>query len=166
MGGETESNVSAWTIDSLRSSLLDKMAARDAHLDERKEAQEKAVAERLAEKDKRDSERAASMEKRLDGMNEFRQTLSDQAATFLSRAAYDDAHKALEDKVEAGDRAISEKVDVLQTTVTAFISSQQGAKEQVTEKRQDNSSKIGMIVAVATVINVLFVLVANGVFKT
>lgn len=154
MGGETESNVSAWTIDSLRASLLDKMAARDKHLDERKEAQEKAVAERLAEKDKRDSERAASMEKRLDGMNEFRQTLSDQSKTFLTRDAYDLAHGALESRV-----------GTIENLITGLVAKEQGAKEQVTEKRQDNSAKIGMIVAVATVINVLFVLVANGVFK-
>jgi hypothetical protein len=154
MGGETEAQVSPWTVDSLKTFLLDKMEARDKHLDERKEAQERAVADALAEKDKRDSERAASMEKRLDGMNEFRQTLSDQSKTFLTRDSYDLAHGALESRV-----------GTIENLITGLAAKEQGAKEQVTEKRQDNSSKIGLIVAVATVINVLFVLVANGVFR-
>lgn len=36
-----------------------------------------------------------SMEKRLDGMNEFRDALKDQTSLFINRKEYEDKHKML-----------------------------------------------------------------------
>lgn len=41
----------------------------------------------------------AASDKRLDGMNEFRATLADQAASFVNRDEYNVAHKAISDNV-------------------------------------------------------------------
>jgi hypothetical protein len=41
-----------------------------------------------------------SMEKRLESMNEFRQSLKDQSSTFLTRQEYDAKHALLEQKIE------------------------------------------------------------------
>lgn len=51
-------------------------------------------------KEATDAARVAS-EKRFDGVNEFRQTLSDQAATFVARSEYAAGHESLNDKVLA-----------------------------------------------------------------
>jgi hypothetical protein len=42
----------------------------------------------------------AANEKRFEGVNEFRATLSDQAATFISRTEVDQQVKALDDKID------------------------------------------------------------------
>lgn len=41
----------------------------------------------------------SATEKRFDSVNEFRRTLSDQQATYLTRAEYDAAHVSLEEKL-------------------------------------------------------------------
>lgn len=45
-----------------------------------------------------------AMEKRLDGMNEFRQSLRDQSVLFLTRAEYDGKHEALRARIAALER--------------------------------------------------------------
>jgi hypothetical protein len=40
-----------------------------------------------------------SMEKRLDGMNEFRSQLKDQASQFLTRLEYEAKHELLDNKI-------------------------------------------------------------------
>lgn len=161
MGGETEAQVSPWTVDTLKTFLLEKMEARDKALDERKKAQDEAIdlrvgetARALAAVEARNTERAAQWDARLAQMNEIRGQLADQGKTFLTRDSYDIAHRGLEGRVAT-----------IENLITGLVAKEQGAKEQVTEKRQDNSSKISIIVAVATVINIVFVLVANGVFS-
>jgi len=42
----------------------------------------------------------AAMEKRLEGMNEFRDQLRDQTGTFLTREAYEAKHELLEKQVD------------------------------------------------------------------
>lgn len=143
MGGETEAQVSPWTVDSLKEHIDDKIDDLAARLLERAEAQDKAIQK---------SEAAA--EKRFESVNEFRGQLADQVKTFMTRETYEVGHAALESKV-----------DLVKDIVTGIIAEKRGGQEQIIERRQDNSAKVGLIVAVATVINVLFVLVANGVFR-
>lgn len=172
-GGETEKDISAWTVDSLKEHMEAKLELIQQHFEaridnyekrllERQAAQQEAIsqvrsetARALADADKAISKSENQMEKRFDAVNEFRGQLNDQVKTFLTRETYEVAHEALDGKV-----------DIIQNLITGIIAEKRGGQEQVTERRQDNSSKIGMIVAVATVINVMFVLVANGVFKT
>lgn len=72
MSGETEEQVSGWTTDTLK-----------AYFERRFELTDRATAVALA-----------ANEKRLDGMNEFRQTLADQTASFLPRAEFEESRKA------------------------------------------------------------------------
>jgi alkylhydroperoxidase/carboxymuconolactone decarboxylase family protein YurZ len=72
-------------IDDLQSSVNDKLTALDS-------AREKAEQQ---------------MNKRLEGMNEFRETLSDQAARLMPRTEYDFAHKSLDEKVRALEAALA-----------------------------------------------------------
>ena len=56
-----------------------------------------------------------SMEKRLDGMNEFRDTLKDQAGKFITRQEYEDKHKSLEDRQDRTERLVWVGVGIVAT---------------------------------------------------
>ena len=47
-----------------------------------------------------------SMDKRLDGMNEFRQQLKDQNGTFITKTDYEGRHLTLETKIEALEKIV------------------------------------------------------------
>lgn len=77
MSGETEKQVSGWTVDTLKE-----------YVEQRFIAQEKAV--QIANE---------ASEKRFESVNEFRGQLGDQTRTFLPRAEYDARHETLENSV-------------------------------------------------------------------
>jgi hypothetical protein len=79
VSGETEANISGWTVDTLRS-----------HIEKQFDLRDRAIDAALV-----------AAEKRLDGMNEFRQTLSDQAATFMPRREAEQRLATLERAVAA-----------------------------------------------------------------
>lgn len=83
MSGETERQVSGWTVDTLKE-----------YVEQRFIAQEKAV--QIANE---------ASEKRFDAVNEFRGQLGDQVRTFLPRQEYNARHETLENRVsELTDR--------------------------------------------------------------
>lgn len=83
MGGETEKQISGWTVDTLKE-----------YVEQRFVAQEKAV-----------TTANEASEKRFDAVNEFRAQLGDQVRTFLPRTEYDARHETLENRVsELTDR--------------------------------------------------------------
>jgi hypothetical protein len=47
-----------------------------------------------------------SMEKRLDTMNEFRDTLKDQSSKFITRDEYDSKHTNLQGQIDGVQRAV------------------------------------------------------------
>lgn len=113
MSGETERDVSGWTVDTLRA-LMDE---RDRRYGERFKAQEKAV-DNVAKETK---EKFASV-------NEFRGALSDQTNTFIPRAEALATHdrlagdiKALTDRLnlaEGNRQGVRLSAGVLVTVVT------------------------------------------------
>lgn len=54
-----------------------------------------------------------SMDHRLDSMNEFREQLNKQTATFLSRESYEKAHQELIDKIDLALSTLTEKDNVV-----------------------------------------------------
>ncbi len=88
MSGETEKEVSGWTVDTLHNHISDLMRAADKRYEQRFDAQEKAVKDALASADRAVNKAETASEKRLDSVNEFRKTLSDQTGTFLTRAEF------------------------------------------------------------------------------
>lgn len=108
MSGETENNISGWTVDTLHSHLDQRLDEQSSHFDrqieslksllqERYDTQTKALdaafkAQQLAMQTAMEAaERAVAKaetaaEKRFDSVNEFRAQLADQATTFLPRA--------------------------------------------------------------------------------
>lgn len=58
----------------------------------------------------------SSMNKRLEGMNEFRQALNDQAKSAVPREYYDTRHEDLRQRVAEGDRILESKLRELEST--------------------------------------------------
>jgi len=69
------------------------------YVDVRFDAQQKAVEAALASADRAVVKAETAADKRFDSVNEFRKTLTDETQTFVPRAEYGQAYKALEDKV-------------------------------------------------------------------
>jgi hypothetical protein len=60
---------------------------------------EKAVQTAMAASEKAVAKAENATERRFESVNEFRKTLADQTASFLTRLEYDSAHTALVDKI-------------------------------------------------------------------
>jgi hypothetical protein len=77
-----------WTIETLKE-----------HFDELRKDDQLAVASALNAAEKAAAKADTAMEKRFDGLNEFRATLADQANTLLPRHEWSAGHAALVDRV-------------------------------------------------------------------
>lgn len=99
MSGETEKDISGWTVDTLHSMMMVRFNLLNELLDERKAAQEKAMDAALAAAEKAVVKAEVATEKRFDAVNEFRQTLSDQATHFIARSEYLTSAKGIDDKM-------------------------------------------------------------------
>ncbi len=82
-------------IDAIKA-LLDE---REERTKERFLAMDKGVSAALVAADKAVSKAEIATEKRFEGVNEFRETLRDQAATLMPRSEYFVQHQALIDRV-------------------------------------------------------------------
>lgn len=147
MGGETEREISGWTVDTLRSSVDQQFGALYRLLDERKEtsdeagrvalvaqktamqtaleAAEKAVNVALISAEKAVNKAELAADKRFENMNEFRQQLNDQAATFMPRSEADirinTVAEALTTYVQHADESIADirsALDTMRGTIT------------------------------------------------
>ncbi len=79
---------SKWTVDTLKAHIEALLAEKD-----------KQIALALTSAEKAVTKAEAATERRFESVNEFRQTLSDQAGTFISRAEYD----ALKERIDRGE---------------------------------------------------------------
>jgi hypothetical protein len=124
MSGETENNVSGWTIDTLKVYFEGQLRDLRVALDERYatqtkatdaafvaqqtamktafDAADKAVQAALAAAKEASTKAEVAADKRFEATNEFRAQLSDQARTFMPRLEYETSHKALTDKLDTG----------------------------------------------------------------
>ena len=141
MTGETRSDESGWTVDTLHALMNE----RDIRYQQRFEAQQKALQDALLAAEKAVSTAMASAdravlkaenaaEKRFEGVNEFRATLADQAARLMPRQ-----------ESEVALAAIREKVDTALTRVNTIESSKHGA----TDNTKMLLAALGSAVAVA-----------------
>jgi Fe2+ transport system protein B len=110
VSGETERQVSGWTTDTLNQYVKAMFIEHDLRYQQRFESQEQnlrtaitaqasAVQAALASSEKAVTKAETAAEKRFDSVNEFREQLADQAATFIARREYEVAHAAVVDKL-------------------------------------------------------------------
>jgi len=121
-----------WTLDTLEEFLTSKIKALSEFTSAESRASKEAVSAALAAvkeqsaaamtaAEKAINKAELATEKRFEGVNEFRDTLSDQAATFLARTEYISGHKVLEEKMNSLDRRIV-GLETEKTTKTEGIS--------------------------------------------
>lgn len=101
--------------------------ALDRRVTEGNAAQKEAIKDALAAAEKAVVKAEAASEKRFEGVNEFRQTLSDQAATFISRSEVESLLKGIASDVArldnqgANDAGRSQGVRLSATTVYGAV---------------------------------------------
>lgn len=135
MSGETEKQVSGWTVDTLKE-YLESLRADD----------QKAVQAALLAAKEAVLKAEIATEKRFESVNEFRAQLADQSNTLMPRAEYTVQHKALEDRV---------------TDLTDRINKTDGAKQGSEITMGKIYAAIGAVGAILAII----VLLSNGIFK-
>lgn len=100
-----------------------------------------------------------SIEKRFDGVNEFRQQLSDQAASFMPRKESDVRMDALTEKIDAN----GERLNALQLQVTSRLDLTQGA---TTGSRLTTSNLYAAIGALGGILVIIIILANQFLNKT
>lgn len=111
MSGETEGDVSGWTVDTLhvhvrqqlhdlRLLLDERYSTQTKALDAAFKAAETAVGTALDSAEKAVSKAETAAEKRFESVNEFRAQLADQNASFLTRVEYNAKIEALEKQID------------------------------------------------------------------
>lgn len=180
MSGETENQVSGWTVDTLKEFMQAKLAdAKDqqqaqmadmrAMLDERAAngtkaidaalvAADKLVQQALASAEKAVTKAETASEKRLEGVNEFRAQLTDQAATFIRREEVDIRVNAVGDKQAAAEQRTIERLSAIEKRLDTTQGERTGARVQVAESRDTGrytATIIGAALAVAGLLSFL-----------
>jgi hypothetical protein len=155
-----------------KDALREQFAAMQAMLTERSLAQKEAVAAALMAADRAvtaaliSAEKAVSKAedaagKRFEAVNEFRQTLSDQTATFLTRGEYDASHKALTDLVST----YADRLTALELRLTSRLDRGEGADTGAalyrTERRLDTGQVIAFATLALTIISLIVLYVAK-----
>jgi hypothetical protein len=160
VSGETEANVSGWTVDTLREHLAQRVTDLDLRLSRRMDDADKAIAAALAAAEKATGKAEAASEKRFEGVNEFRRALADQTATFIPRTEYDAAHSALADRVGAN----ADRMAALELRLTSRLDrgegSDAGAAGQRTDQRLNMSQVIAAIATIVAVVTLILYVVS------
>lgn len=183
ISGENEARPSAWTVDSLKSHFDDQSVDSDRRYQQRFDAQqealsaallaaEKAVNAALVAAEKAVIKAENASERRFDGVNEFRQALSDQSKNQITRAEAAAQFAAIAEQFngvstqlgamlprEVYDQVLADfsrwrtTVDVSATgflTINAFERYlQRQHDEQVADRRQRTALLVGVAVSVA-----------------
>ena len=87
--------------------LREVLDERDERYKQRALSQDNAVKSALDTSEKAIIKAESATERRFEGVNEFRQTLADQASRLMPRSEYTVQHQALEDKVIATEGRIN-----------------------------------------------------------
>jgi hypothetical protein len=144
VSGETKSSISAWNVDTLKEHLESRLAAlayvgdeRDRRYEDRFKAMDEKTGLALTSSKEAVAKAETATEKRFDAVNEFRGTLSDQAANLMPRG-------------EAGARfdALEEKFAALKDEVTRAAGQGLGGRAMKDDQRAN-------LAAIATIIGIL-----------
>ena len=123
---ETRLNLLTESIKSSEERFQERFKEVDLRYEQRFESQQMAI-----------SKSETATERRLEGVNEFRKTLSDQTASLMTRA-----------EAMALFSGLTEKMGVL----VKVIDRGEGQKEGSRERLRDTSSALGVWIAIATTI--------------
>jgi hypothetical protein len=106
VSGETEADISAWTPDTLRvlmhsefDTIRAQISALDRLTEARSRAQDEKVTLALASAQTAVTKAEVATERRFEGVNEFRSTLSDQAREFVTRREFEQLRDASNERI-------------------------------------------------------------------
>ncbi len=105
--------------------LREVLDERNKRYELRASTQDNAVKSALDTSEKAITKAESATERRFEGVNEFRQTLADQASRLMPRSEYTVQHQALEDKVSTSEARINQ----LQNDILALLARGGGMKE-------------------------------------
>ena len=95
------------------------MDERDRRYEERFRSMDEKTQLALTSSEKAVTKAETATEKRFEGVNEFRETLSDQANTFLPRTEYASNHQGLVDKMETIKEGLTTQIVALRESRSA-----------------------------------------------
>ena len=183
MSGETEQQVSGWTVDTLHQYLDIRFADSRRMLDERYatqtkaldaafiaqqtamrtalEAAEKAVQTALVSAEKAVGKAEVAAEKRFESVNEFRAQLTDQAATFVNRSEAEVRLNAISDKLDTETKRNASRIAEVELRVTSRLDllsgTALGQSSHRTETRLDAGTIMQGLAVLISLAAVLFV---------
>lgn len=134
MSGETEADVSGWTVDTLKSYVERILAERDRRYEQRFQASEVSV-----------TKAEAATEKRFESVNEFRAQLKDQQLDFVSRTYYEAQHSGHERELQAIQLALKDQIPRVEanTIIAGLESGTESLRKEVAALRESQSSTAG-----------------------
>jgi len=100
VSGETGSEESGWTVDTVYAHLRAVSDERDLRYGQRFVAQEKAVEAALTSAKEAVDKAETAATRRFESVNEFRAQLADQAATFMPRLEAEQRMSQLSEKID------------------------------------------------------------------
>jgi hypothetical protein len=153
LSGETQNEPSGWTSDLLKQHYDARLIDLALRLDQRFNAQQAGVDAALTSAEKAVAKAEGANERRFDSVNEFRQQLNDQAATF-ARMDY------LQQALEARDALLGSQNERIRELELAQRSSS-GSKEGGQAKAVDFRAQLAAYLAVATLVLGLVIFMAN-----
>ena len=115
---------SEWTLKSIKT-LMDERESRNV---ERFASMKLAIDAALAASQRAIEKAETATEKRFDSVNEFRKTLSDQTATFISRNEYGIQQQSMVDKINSFEKLLG----VQQLQLTSFQTRETTKAQSVT----------------------------------
>ncbi len=82
------------------------------YVDTRFDAWDKSIESRLQSMDRAVQKAETAIDRRLESVNEFRQTLSDQAGNFLTRIEFNGELKSVLQRIDVIDRELRSRFDI------------------------------------------------------
>jgi hypothetical protein len=126
-------------------------------LSERFESQRQALSAALESAEKAVVKAEQSAEKRFDSVNEFRQQLNDQAATFMTRAEVSARLDSISIEVGRNLELIREVELRLTSRIDSLESTSQGRQDEKSDRRLDLSGLLQFVAVILTMIGLVIV---------
>ncbi len=141
-----------WTLDTLETHFTAKLNAleqisneREARNIERFDAAKETIGVAMTAADKAIVKAEMATEKRFDSVNEFRQSLADQAAQFMPRTEYRISHDA-----------VAEKIEGLLTRLTTVESGKEASAKTSTQFQGMIMGYVAILISMATLVVLFF----------
>ena len=161
MSGETEAQVSGWTVDTLREYLIQRLVDVDRLLSQRMDDADKAITAALSSAEKAVGVANQAAERRFAGVNEFRQQQQDLITTFMPRAEHESEIKGLEVRVTAN----AERLAALELRLTSRLDLGEGSDRGTSAARGEQRVTVSQVIAALAVVAAVVSIILYAVKK-